>query len=146
MAAPLTALTSSKLKFSWTPAAKRAFNELKKRFTSAPILCQPDPFHQFIVEVEASDGEVSEVLSQSSEDDQKLHPCVFSPHKLSPTERNYDIGDRELLAVKLALQEWLHWLEGTKEPFLVWTNHKNLEYICSAKRLNPRQARWSLFF
>lgn len=128
------------------PAAEKAFCELKKRFTSAPILCRPDPSRQFIVEVDASDGGVGAVLSQRSETDQKLHPCAFFSHKLSPTERNYDIGDRELLPVKLALAEWRHWLEGAKEPFLVWTDHKNLEYIHSAKRLNPRQARWSLFF
>ena len=48
--------------------------------------------------------------------------------------------------MKLALEEWSHWLEGTKVPFLVWTDHRNLEYIRSAKRLNSRQARWSLFF
>lgn len=56
------------------------------------------------------------------------------------------MGDRELLAVKLALEEWRHWLEGTEQPFLVWTDHKNLEYFRSAKRLIPRQARWALFF
>ncbi len=48
--------------------------------------------------------------------------------------------------MKLALEEWRHWLEGTELPFLVWTDHKNLEYICTAKRLNSCQARWSLFF
>uniref|UniRef100_A0A8C1AZL7 Gypsy retrotransposon integrase-like protein 1 n=1 Tax=Cyprinus carpio carpio TaxID=630221 RepID=A0A8C1AZL7_CYPCA len=52
----------------------------------------------------------------------------------------------ELLAVKLALEEWRHWLEGSGVPFIVWTDHKNLEYIRSAKRLNSRQARWALFF
>lgn len=46
----------------------------------------------------------------------------------------------------MALDEWHHWLEGTSEPFLVWTDHKNLEYVRSAKRLNSRQARWALFF
>lgn len=56
------------------------------------------------------------------------------------------MGNRELLAVKTALEEWRHWLEGTEQPFLVWTDHKNLEYIKSAKRLNSRQARWALFF
>ncbi len=65
---------------------------------------------------------------------------------VSPAERNYDIGNRELLAVKLALEEWRHWLEGSGVPFIVWTDHKNLEYIQSAKRLNSRQARWALFF
>jgi len=51
-----------------------------------------------------------------------------------------------LLAVKLALEEWRHWLKGSKQPFLVWTDHKNLAYIQSAKRLNSRKARWALFF
>ncbi|KAI2662624.1 Retrotransposon-like protein 1 [Labeo rohita] len=67
-------------------------------------------------------------------------------HRLSPAESNYDIGNRELLAVKLALEEWRHWLEGSGVPFIVWTDHKNLEYIRTAKRLNSRQARWALFF
>lgn len=52
----------------------------------------------------------------------------------------------ELLAVRLALEEWRHWLEGSAQLFLVWTDHKNLEYIRSAKRLNSHQARWALFF
>lgn len=55
------------------------------------------------------------------------------------------MGNRELLALKLALEEWRHWLEGAGQPFQAWTDHKNLEYIRSAKRLNSRQARWALF-
>jgi len=73
-------------------------------------------------------------------------PCAFFSLRLSPADRNYDIGNQQLLLVKLALEEWCHWLEGTKSPFLVWTNRKNLEYICSSIRLNSRQAWWSLFF
>ncbi len=46
----------------------------------------------------------------------------------------------------MALGEWRYWLEGSAQPFLVWTDHKNLEYIRSAKRLSSRQARWALFF
>ncbi|XP_036066968.1 uncharacterized protein LOC118598406 [Oryzias melastigma] len=65
---------------------------------------------------------------------------------MTPAEQNYNIGDRELLAVKLALEEWRHWLEGTPEPFTVFTDHKNLEYLKTAKRLNARQARWAMFF
>ncbi len=75
----------------------------------------------------------------------KIHPCAFFSHRLTLTERNYDIRNRELLAVKLALEEWRDWLEGAGSPFIVWTDHKNLEYICTAKRLNSRQARWALF-
>ncbi|KAK9976143.1 hypothetical protein ABG768_021349, partial [Culter alburnus] len=76
----------------------------------------------------------------------RLHPCAFFSRKLNPVEVNYDISDRELLAVKLALEEWRHWLEGAKHPFQVLTDHKNLEYLKAAKRLNPRQARWAMFF
>lgn len=64
-------------------------------------------------------------------------------------QSNYDIMKRELLMVKLALNEWHHWLEGTKLPFLtflVWNDHKNLEYIISAKRLNSCHAQGALFF
>ncbi len=146
VAAPLTALTSVNSPFVWSPEAERSFGELKRLFTSAPILTFPDPSLQFLVEVDASDSGVGAVLSQRSAEDQKLHPCAFFSRKLSPTERNYDIGNRELLAVKLALEEWRHWLEGSELPFVVWTDHKNLEYIRSAKRLNSRQARWALFF
>ena len=146
VAAPLTALTSPKVPFCWTPGADKAFQVLRSRFTNAPILQTPDPDRQFVVEVDASDIGVGAVLSQRSASDQKLHPCAFFSRRLSPAEINYDIGNRELLAVKMALEEWRHWLEGATEPFLVWTDHKNLEYIRTAKRLNSRQARWSLFF
>ncbi|XP_077455917.1 popeye domain-containing protein 3 [Stigmatopora argus] len=61
--------------------------------------------------------------------------------RLSPAERNYGIGDRELLAEKMALEEWRHHLEGASQPFVVLTDHKNLEYLKSAQRLNSRQAR-----
>ncbi len=98
------------------------------------------------MEVDASTTGVGAVLSQQQGTPTKLHPCAFFSRKLSPAERNYDIGNRELLAIKLALEEWRHWLEGAQQPFMVLTDHKNLEYLRDAKRLNPRQARWSLFF
>lgn len=69
-----------------------------------------------------------------------------STHRLSPAERNYDVGNQNLLAMKLALEEWRHWLERLEMPFVVWISHSNLKYIQSAKRLNARQARWALFF
>ncbi len=147
VASPLTTMTKrTASRLMWSPEALHSFQELKARFTSAPILRHPDPERQFIVEVDASNTGVGAVLSQRQGEPAKLYPCAFFSRKLSAAERNYDVGNRELLAMKLALEEWRHWLEGTTHPFIILTDHKNLEYLRSAKRLNPRQARWALFF
>lgn len=147
VAAPLTTMTRRKTsRLTWSPEAVRAFQELKRRFTSAPILRHPDPELPFTVEVDASNTGIGAVLSQRQGEPSKMFPCAFYSRKLSAAERNYDVGNRELLAMKAALEEWRHWLEGAKHPFVILTDHKNLEYLRSAKRLNPRQARWAMFF
>ncbi len=147
LTSPLTNLLRNKPKsLSWSPAAEEAFEKLKEAFTRAPILIHPDPESPFIVEVDASTTGVGAILSQQQGNPAKLHPCAFFSRTLSPAEHNYDIGNRELLAIKLALEEWRHWLEGAQHPFTVLTDHKNLQYLREAKRLNPRQARWALFF
>lgn len=145
IATPLTQLTSTAKAYQWNSAAQAAFDTLKKLFVSAPILIQPDISRQFVVEIDTSDSGVGAVLSQREESSGKLKPCYFFSKKLSPAERNYDVGNREPLAKKLALEEQRHWLEGAVQPFIVWTDHKNLSYLRSAKRLNSRQARWCLF-
>ncbi|KAK3569615.1 hypothetical protein QTP86_002604 [Hemibagrus guttatus] len=116
---PLTGLLRNKPKsLSWTPAATQAFETLKTAFTTAPLLAHPDPDLPFVVEVDASTTGVGAVLSQQQGNPRKLHPCAFFSRKLNPAEVNHDIGNRELLAIKLALEEWSHWLEGAN----------NLEY------------------
>ncbi|KAK1798028.1 hypothetical protein P4O66_000529 [Electrophorus voltai] len=146
-AAPLTALTRKVSgPFCRSTKAQQAFEELKCCLIRAPILQLPNTELPFISEVDASEVGVGAVLSQQSGEDKKLHPCAYFSRHLSSAEWNYDVGDRELLAVKLALEEWRNWLKGAKNPFLVWTDHKNLAYIQQAKRLNPHQARWGLFF
>ena len=142
---PLTALTSMKVPFLWSPKAEFAFTALKVRFSTAPILVMPKSEEQFILKVNASDPGAGAVLSQRASDG-KVHPCAYFSRRLSPAERNYALGDRELLALKLALEEWRHLLEGSMVPFIVWTDHRNLEYLRTTKCLNPRQARWSLLF
>ena len=147
VAAPLTSLLKgSPRHFTWTPEAEEAFKVLKTKFTSAPLLKHPDPALPFVVEVDASEVGVGAVLSQRQGNPAKLFPCAYFSRKLSQAERNYDVGNRELLAIKLAIEEWRHWLEGAQHPFVIYTDHKNLEYIRTAKRLNTRQARWALFF
>ncbi|KAI2662443.1 Transposon Tf2-9 polyprotein [Labeo rohita] len=147
IAAPLTSLLKNKpKKLCWTEEADRAFSALKTSFTSAPILKHPNPELPFVVEVDASDCGIGAILSQRHGQPGKLHPCAFYSRKLTSAERNYDVGNKELLSMKAAIEEWRHWLEGARHPFQVITDHKNLEYIKGAKRLNPRQARWALFF
>lgn len=86
------------------------------------------------------------VIYQCQGNKDLMHPVGFFSQKLSPAKRNYDIGDRELLAIKAALEGWRYLLEGVIHPVLIYTDHKNLEYFRSAKRLKPRQACWALFF
>ncbi|KAL0180404.1 hypothetical protein M9458_025846 [Cirrhinus mrigala] len=144
---PLTNLLKGHPKtLNWTTEATTVFEILKKAFTQAPLLTHPDPDLPFVVEVDASTTGVGAVLSQHHGTPPRLHPCAYFSRKLSPVERNYDIGNRELLAIKLALEEWRHWLEGANHPFQVITDHKNLQYLRDAKRLCPRKARWALFF
>ncbi len=95
LAAPLTALTSTKTAFRWSNSAEAAFTKLRSRFVSASILRAPDPTRQFVVEVDALEVGVGAVLSQRATSDDKMHPCAFFSHRLSPAERNYDIGNRE---------------------------------------------------
>ncbi|KAL0177558.1 hypothetical protein M9458_026452, partial [Cirrhinus mrigala] len=147
IAAPLTSMIKrGSTRLSWSPDALQAFQDLRQRFTTAPILRHPDPQVPFVVEVDASSTGVGAVLSQRQGQPSKTFPCAFYSHKLSPAERNYDVGNRELLAIKLALEEWRHWLEGARHPFIILTDHKNLEYLRTARVLNHHQARWSLFF
>ena len=105
IATPLHALTSPQTPFQWSTQAEEAFLQLKTHFTTAPILTVPDLSQQLVVEVDASNDGAGAVLSQRSEKDNKLHPCAFLYRKLSPAERNYDVGNRKLLAVKMSLEE-----------------------------------------
>ncbi len=98
------------------------------------------------MEVDASSTGIGAVLSQRQGNPLKVYPCAFYSRKINPAEQNYDVGNRELLALKAAFEVWRHWLEGAKHPLTVLTDHRKLEYLKSAKRLNHRQARWSLFF
>lgn len=110
IATHLHALTFVKTLFSWTLAAAKAFQLFKDHV--APVLILPDPLRQFVVEVDALDIGIGAILSQRDPIDGRLHPCNFLSRKLSSVERHDDIGNRELLVVKVALEEWRHWSEG----------------------------------
>jgi len=70
---------------------------------------------------------------------------AYISKSLNETERNYEIHDKEMLAVIRCLEAWRHFLEGAKGKFEIWSDHKNLEYFMSNQKLNRRQARWALY-
>ncbi|KAK1795660.1 hypothetical protein P4O66_001153 [Electrophorus voltai] len=153
LARPLTDhLRGPVRKIKWTQEAETAFEELKNAVTTAPVLQQPDLERPFMVEVDASNVGAGAVLSQHMGERGGLRPIAYFSRKLSLAERNYGVGDQELLAMKLAFEEWRYWLEGARHPFTMYTDvlvyhvYKNLEYLQTTKRLNGRQARWSTIF
>ena len=143
IAAPLTALTKKDRPFQWTIPAEDAFTYLKHRFTTAPILATFNPAAQVILETDASDYAIGACLSQKDKEG-KLRPIAFYSRKFTPPELNYEIHDKELLAIVEAFQQYRVYLEGSEHPILVYTDHKNLLYFTTTKTLNRRQARWSL--
>jgi len=130
--------------WTWASDQADAFECLKKAICSTPILVLLDPTCSYLVEADGSGYATGAVLSQMR-DDRRWHPVAFISKSLSPAEQNYDIYDKEMLAIIQALEQWQHYLEGTEHPVQVLTDHKNLEYFMVAQKLNWRQARWSMF-
>jgi len=143
-ARPLFNLTRNDQKWQWEASEASAFRKIKELVTSAPVLTTPADNQPFRIEADSSDFATGAVLSQLSAEDDKWHPVTYFSKSLSETERNYEIHDKEMLAIIRALEEWRHFLEGAQHKFEIWTDHKNLEYFMSAKKLNRWQARWSL--
>src|SRR4051795_5250317 len=111
-------------------------------FISAPILLFPDRDDQFFTETDASDYAMGAILSQRGEDEH-LHPCAFMSKSFSPAEINYEVYDKEMLAIITSFKEWRIYLEGTLEPIIVYTDHENLQFFMTTKILSRCQARWA---
>ncbi|KIJ05551.1 hypothetical protein PAXINDRAFT_48679, partial [Paxillus involutus ATCC 200175] len=141
---PLTNLTKKDVPWEWSPDCESAFRQLQELFMKAPVLSLPDTAKPFFVMADASLHATGGVLMQKDVNGE-LHPCAYLSQTFSPAERNYDIYDRELLAVIRALKAWRHYLQGTSHPLTVLTDHKNLTYFRSPQNLTRRQARWLLF-
>ena len=142
---PLHNLTKDNVPFVWTQNCQEAFDNLKELLVNAPVLRHYQPELPTKLETDASDGVVGGVLSQQVNDN--WHPIAYFSKTMSPPERNYEIHDKEMLAVIRALEEWRAELEGLqwKDRFSIYTDHRALEYFMSTKKLNARQARWAEF-
>ena len=142
---PLTDLTKDSVSWSVDEKAMDSFIKLKESFREEVVLAYPDQSREFFLEVDASDYGIGGVLSQVDDRTGHLRPVGFYSRKLQPAEQNYEIHDKELLAIVDALKEWRYLLIGTENPFSVFSDHKNLVYFSEPRNLNRRQARWSLF-
>ena len=137
---PLHKIMRKEMKWSWGERQQKAFEELKERFTMEPVLVTPDLDKEMRVEADASDFAIGGVLSMKCENE-KWRPVAYISKSLNEAERNYKIHNKKMLAIIWCLEAWRHFLEGAKNWFEIWTDHKNLEYFMKAQKLNQRQAR-----
>ena len=110
-----------------------------------PVLSQPNFDKTFYLQTDASAYGMGAVLSQEGEatnSKPKCHPVAYYSTTFTPTEQRYNIYEREFLAIIKALENWQAYLIWTKTPFVIETNHKNLTFWKSLKKLNGRTARW----
>jgi len=110
-----------------------AFETLKEAFTQVPVLHHWLPDHQLVVETDTSDYALTAILSIIIND--KLHPVAFLSRTFTSTKLNYDIHNKELLAIFEAFKTWRHYLEGSALLVNVVTDHKNLVYFSTTKIL-----------
>jgi hypothetical protein len=141
---PLINLTKKNTPFNWNQACEDSFQLLKDTVASASVLKPFDWIKEAIIETDASDFVSTGVLSQHN-DEGVLCLVAFFSKKHSSVECNYEIYDKELLAIIRCFEEWRPEVEGSEIPIKVLSDHRNLEYFMSIKMLNRRQARWSEF-
>ncbi|GJU86568.1 putative reverse transcriptase domain-containing protein [Tanacetum coccineum] len=130
----MTKLTQKSVKFDWGEKEEAAFQMLKQKLCSAPILALPKGSENFVVYCDASHKGLGAVLMQREK------VIAYASRQLKIHDKNYTTHDLELGAVVFALKMWRHYLYGTK--CVEFTDHKSLQHILDQKELNMRQRRW----
>jgi L-rhamnose mutarotase len=146
IAKPLLLLTHNTTPWQWSDEQQQAFEKLRNLMCQQPVLKQPDFTKPFAVFTDASAYGVGAILSQeggpNAQNRTKHHPIAYYSATFTETERNYNVYDRELLAIMKAITHWRPYLIWTKEPFKIFTDHANLLHWKSPWKLNRRTARW----
>jgi len=143
VSAPITALLKKNKKFQWGTAAQQAFDQLRNAFTSDPILHHFDPKLATVLEADASDYALGAVISQRDPETGLLHPITFYSRKFNSAELNYEIYDKEMLAIVESMDRYRHYFEGLGHKTTVLSDHRNLSWFTETKMYNRRQARWA---
>ena len=110
-----------KAKFIWSKPQQHAFEELKQRLCSAPVLTLPDLQQPFEIKTDASDYVVGAVLTQHA------HPVAYHCETLSDTVHKYPTYDKEMYSIVQACHQWKHYILG-KGP-VIHTDHKPLQFM-----------------
>ncbi|XP_050295859.1 uncharacterized protein LOC126735794 [Anthonomus grandis grandis] len=137
---PLTSLTMKNVKFVWSPECENAFNTIKEKLVSAPVLSCPDFDLPFIIQCDASDFGLGAVLYQVQGDEE--HAICFLSRSLTKNERRYSTTEKECLAVIFAIEKLRPYVEGSH--FTVVTDHYSLKWLNSIKDPVGRIARWAV--
>ncbi|GKE16947.1 putative reverse transcriptase domain-containing protein [Tanacetum coccineum] len=131
---PLTKLTQKNVKFDWSEKTEAAFQLLKQKLCSAPILALAEGSKNFVVYCDASRKGLGTVLMQREK------VIAYASRQLKIHEKNYTTHDLELRAIVFSLKMWRHYLYDMKCD--VFTDYKSLQHILDQKELNMRQRRW----
>jgi len=144
LARPLFDLTKKTTTWTWTPACEAAFTSLQRTLTTSPVLILPDYDKAFMLITDASDYTTGAILEQEDALG-RSHPVAYYSKSLQLAERNYEIHDKELLAIIHALWHFRHYLQGNPHLTKIFSDHANLRYFTTKQSLTCRQARWALF-
>jgi hypothetical protein len=134
-------LTKKDVPFIWGPAQQATFDTLKAAFTSTSVLAIWSPTRPTRIEVDASEFAIGRVILQKCDDlDSLWHPIAFRSASFKEAKCNYEIWNREMLAITKALEDWRQFLAGLDDPFEIWTDHRNLEFWRTTQHLTHCQA------
>ena len=140
----MNTLMRKNMKQQWRQKQQKAFDKLKRIFITKPVLAALDLDKKFRIEVDASNYATREVLLMKCSDE-LWRQVAFISKSLSDTERNYEIHNKEILAIVRYLEVQKHFLGETTMKFKIWTDHKNLKYFMKVQKLNYRQVRQTLY-
>ncbi|RYC53832.1 hypothetical protein CHU98_g12376, partial [Xylaria longipes] len=124
--------------------AVEAFEQLQDSFGKAILLTHFDPEKQILVETDASSAALAGSLSQRDPQG-RWRPVSFYSRKFTEQESRYGTPDQEMLAIVECFKHWRHYLQGSKVPVEVLTDHSNLQAFMKTSKLNGRQARWCIY-
>jgi len=141
LACPLFDLTKKTTTWTWTLVCEATFTGLQCTLTTSPVLILPDYDKAFTLITNTSDYTTGAILEQNDTLGWS-HPVAYYSKSLQPAEWNYEIHDKELLAIIHTLRHFCHYLQGNLHLTKIFLDHTNLQYFTTKQSLTCRQAHW----